>query len=83
MGQIVSVSKLSVVTNPVFERYSFFNWSSVFGSSLEVYQIRPFPRIMTLMIENPPLVRIAVKLGLLSLLAFVFLLSGRLLQRRH
>jgi hypothetical protein len=38
---------------------------------------------MTLMIENPPLVRIAVKLGLLSLLAFVFLLSGRMLQRRH
>jgi len=72
-----------VVMNPVFERYSFFNWSRVFGSSLEVYQTRPFPRIMTLMIENPPLVRIAVKLGLLSLLAFVFLLSGRLLQRRH
>jgi hypothetical protein len=38
---------------------------------------------MTLMIENPPLVWIVVKLGFLSLLAFVFLLLGRLLQRRH
>ncbi len=72
-----------VVTNSVFERYSFFNWSRVFGSSLEIYQTRPFPRIMTLMIENPPLIRIAVKLGFLSLLALIFLLSGRLLQKRH
>ena len=70
-----------VVTNPVFKRYSFFNWSRVFGSSLEVYQTRPFPRTVTLMIENPLLVWIAVKLGLLSLLALIFLLSGRLLQK--
>lgn len=72
-----------VVTNPFFNRYSFFNWSRLFGSSLEVYQTFPFPRIVTLMMENPPLVWIAVKLGLLSLLALIFLLSGRIMRNRR
>jgi len=72
-----------VVRNPFFDRYSFFNWSRIFGSSLEIYQTFPFPRIVTLMIENPPLVWIIIKFGLLSLLALIFLLPWRIIHNRR
>jgi hypothetical protein len=45
------------IANPYFTRFSFFNWSRVLPTAVEVNQRVAFPAWVVLVTENPPLTR--------------------------
>ncbi len=64
----------SQAENPFFDDYSFLNWSRIFKKWIKVSQYVPFPDWVTMVLENPPLLKAMLKLiAILALLAITSL----------